>query len=374
MCNILSKERIWKIVVLGVIWRKEEVSSELSQRRVLGMEETIRSLFVKDAGKNAKMIAFLYDEKEYAEALVEHLILRFRWGIVLCDEIGTEVEESDLILAEGSWFEQLRDRDELWNKTVFLLEDKPQEIPMTRNEFPYLVWKYDGFAQIRKRIAEALEERCGRIVMTRKEEPPTLVVGAWDYREDEAWELANVLANEIKRNVLHINLEKFSGKDMKAALELNGCLEDILYYVLDRLEMDGIDTTETIRSLMDVKNGVCSLPPFRGFNPLLRLKQQHWNLLLNSLYEATEAEAVLMWMGREQMDRFPYESIDAIQCIYIKPEELSEREELRWNHMKYGMEYELNNLHHVELKMVDSWFEAMEVIQKHGRDMAGFEG
>jgi hypothetical protein len=77
MCNILSKERIWKIVVLGVIWRKEEVSSELSQRRVLGMEETIRSLFVKDAGKNAKMIAFLYDEKEYAEALVEHLILRF---------------------------------------------------------------------------------------------------------------------------------------------------------------------------------------------------------------------------------------------------------------------------------------------------------
>ncbi|MBQ1215066.1 MAG: hypothetical protein IIX88_01890, partial [Firmicutes bacterium] len=117
-----------------------------------------------------------------------------------------------------------------------------------------------------------------------------------------------------------------------------------------------------------------SLPPFRGFNPLLRLKQQHWNLLLNSLYEATEAEAVLMWMGREQMDRFPYESIDAIQCIYIKPEELSEREELRWNHMKYGMEYELKNLHHVELKMVDSWFEAMEVIQKHGRNMAGFEG
>ncbi|MBQ2867937.1 MAG: hypothetical protein IJE87_06150 [Firmicutes bacterium] len=334
------------------------------------MKGKLRRECESEMGMEIKLVAFLYDEKEYAEALVEHLLLRFHWGIVLCDALEEEVEDADLILAESGWFEQLRERDDLWDKTVFLLEDRPQEIPLTRNEFPYLVWKYDGFERIRQRIAKALEEKCGNDVSQMEEKPPAIVVGAWDYEKDDCWELACELAGKIRKHVLYLNLEKYSGEGMKEALELDHCLEDILYYVLDRLELDGINTSDTIRSIVDIRNGVCSLPDFQGYNPLLRLQKQQWNLLLNSLYEATGAEAVLMWMGREDMDRFPFGAVEAVHCLYIKPQNLNTQEEKRWRQMKCGMDQDLKELYQMEVKMVDSWTEAMEVIQKYGYDMA----
>ena len=316
------------------------------------------------------MIAILYQDKEYAEALVEHLMLRLHWAVVFCQEIGREVDEADLILAEESWFEALRERDDLWNKTVFLLEQEPCEVPLTRNEFPFLVWKYDGFSRIRCRVAEAMEKKCGATLLEEKEMPPVIAVGAWDYEEDDCWELACELAGQIRKHVLYLNLEKYSGEDRKVARELDHCLEDILYYVLDRLEIDGINTAETIRSIMDVRNGVCSLPEFQGYNPLLRLQKKQWSLLLHSLYQATGAEAVLMWTGREELDQFPYGEVDALQCLYIKPRELSSKDEKRWAQMKYGMEHEFASLFHAEVSMVDSWSEALEAIQKHGYDLA----
>jgi len=350
--------------------KRGEFLKNESKERDDCMNGTLRETWKTQEGTDLKTIAILYQDREYAEALVEHLMLRLRWAVVFCLDIVQEVEDADLILAEEIWFEPLRERDDLWNKTVFLLEQEPCEVPLTRNEFPFLVWKYDGFSKIRRRVAEAMEEKCGRDLVNEEEMPPVIAVGAWDYEQDDCWELACELAGKIRKHVLYLNLEKYSGEDMKMTLELDQCLEDILYYVLDRLEIDGIDTADTIRSIMDIRNGVCSLPEFRGYNPLLRLQKKQWGLLLHSLYQATGAEAILIWTGREELDQFPYGEVDALQCLYIKPRELDPKEEKRWNQMKYGMEQELASLVHAEVSMVDSWSEALEAIQKHGYDLA----
>ena len=334
------------------------------------MTESIRTMYGKNKGVDLKMIVILYNELEYAEALVEHLSLRFNWGIVMCDKIDQEAEEADLILAEEGWFEQLRNRDELWNKTVFLLEEQTQEIPLIRNEFPYLVWKYDGFAQIRQRIAEAMEAKCGKACSVNEEEPPMIIVGGWYHEDCDAWVLARALADQIKNNVLYLNLEKFRGEDMKASLEMSYSLEDLLYYVLDRLQVEGIDPYGTIRSILDVRDRVCSLPRFDGYNPLLRLREEQWKLLLPSLCQASEAAAIFLWTGREELDHCSLFGGKVLRCIYIKPGDLSAAEGKRWERMKAWMEDEGEDMIRTEVHMADSWTEAFETIAEYGRELA----
>ena len=61
------------------------------------MKGKLRRECESEMGMEIKLVAFLYDEKEYAEALVEHLLLRFHWGIVLCDALEEEVEDADAL-------------------------------------------------------------------------------------------------------------------------------------------------------------------------------------------------------------------------------------------------------------------------------------
>jgi len=362
----LPKERIWKLLRNAVIWRKEIFPVVFWKRKAESMS---RIDMEEKMGKKMKVIAFLWKEKEYAEALLEHLMLKYEFVFISTDQLDSDVEEADLILAEEGWFDEIRHRDELWNKTIFFMEQKPYEIPMTRNEFPYLVWKYDGFSRIRHRIAEAMEALCGAGDME-EDEPPILAVGAWNYADSDAWELARELADQIKDTVLYMNLEKYTGEDMRASLELSYSLEDLLYYALDRMELEGIEPIFSIRSILDVKEKVCSLPRFKGYNPLLKLKDRQWKLLLPALCQASEAAAIVLWTGRTEMDHCAPFGGKSLRCIYVKPGDLTAEEGKRWDQMKEWMEGEGPAMIQSEIHMADSWSEAFEVITEYGRELA----
>lgn len=66
-------------------------------------------------------------------------------------------EDCDLVLAFEENFDVIRNHDEIWNKTVFLLEHKPEENPITENEMPFLIWRYGPSIVLANRIYEALK-------------------------------------------------------------------------------------------------------------------------------------------------------------------------------------------------------------------------
>ena len=67
-------------------------------------------------------------------------------------------------------FDYIRTRDEIWERTVFILENEPLEDPISVDEMPFLPWAHDTPAKIAERIWDAAEK-----VVVKKEDITSLM-------------------------------------------------------------------------------------------------------------------------------------------------------------------------------------------------------
>ena len=335
------------------------------------MEDTLKRQYERDTGLDLRMVLLLCKDREYGEAFVEHLTMKHTWMMVMSNVLDESVEDADLILAEEGWFEQLRHRDDLWNKTIFLMEHHPNEDPITKGEFPFLVWKYDGFSRISRKVSEAIGRLCKPNPKVRRELAPLIILGAWDEdSEDECLDVLEEVAETWEETLLYISLEKFLDQKRESKEELEEDLNMLLYYIFDRMELEGLSPEDTVKDVLMFRNALCHLPGFEGLNPLFDLDEDQWEVFLEMLQRISEAKATILWTGKEEILQFQKLGIPGSLCIYRKPKDpVEEEESLRWRRLKTWLEEKGEDMLHTEIRMADSWTEILGMVINFGEEL-----
>lgn len=309
-------------------------------------------------------ILLLSEEKEYMDALAERLCEKHDWSIIVTNMLDSHAEEADLIVAEEEWISQMASKEGLLNKTIFLLEERLEEEDEFCGVFPRTVGKDEGFRKIEGQICDALDALSVGERAVRRKIPPMVALGAWNGDEERGYRLAGELAGKMKGTVLFLGLERLEERrDNEENARMS--LEDLLYYVLDRLELEGVCREDPIRAAMEFRGGVCRLPDSLGMNPLWELERAQWDRFLPLLCSASRASAVLLWTGREELTRCGRLEGRIRCCAYLRPE----RQERGWNRLRTWMEAEGRRTVGTEIHLAESWSELFRVVMEFGENV-----
>ena len=214
-----------------------------------------------------------------------------------------------------------------------------------------------------------MEVLCDQEYKTEVDMPPMIVLGAWDEDEEECREIAEELSGKLERNILFMSLDRFAGAKRESVYPEDCSLEDLLYYALERMELEGISPCLSIRGALKIRNGVCYLPDCCGANPLTRLDDEQWNALMKMLCNAAEPAAILVWTGRESIDQCRRFRGQIRECFYVRPEKPEERNKKRWERLSNWMERDGEAMLHTRIQMADSWTQMFGMVMEFGTEL-----